>query len=330
MTTSLQICSGESAMGSLIQAGYAPVMSFSQGFDGPLQDFKTYEEYERAFQKFLYEICEENSEYRILFPVPLFSYRHGPDRSLPISSSEFVKIINEHDEVVIWLSLCFQEQLLLAFLIRLFTLYSLPLEKLKIRRIETQIINGKSETMIAVGMIPPTAMTAAAPPTSLDKSEIELLIKGWATITSSNPEVMETYLRLPPTTRFQEGLKDFRTRLPSPKTGLNRCQTELLEAYPLDQPSINAHYLIGTVMGKLFEARHRDVMNDLYVQWLLMQMTNLDAPQPAFIISDPYTRVHCVSITDFGRALLEGKANWMDENLVDYYVGGVHVKNTLP
>lgn len=40
-------------MGSFIEAGYAPVMAFTQTFDGPLLDLKTYEDYEKAFQKFV-------------------------------------------------------------------------------------------------------------------------------------------------------------------------------------------------------------------------------------------------------------------------------------
>jgi hypothetical protein len=32
-----------------------------------------------------------------------------------------------------------------------------------------------------------------------------------------------------------------------------------------------------------------------------------------------------VALTAFGRAILEGKANWRDENSIDYYVGGLHI-----
>jgi hypothetical protein len=312
-------------MVSFIQAGYAPMMAFALGFDGPLLDLKTYEDYEKSFQKFLQVMCFESRIHYLeeFSSVPLFSYREGPSRSTPISSSKFIKIINECDEVIVWLSLGFHENLLLAFVIRLFTLYSLPLEKIKVRRLEAQTINEKSEKVLSVGHILPHRLAPAAPPTTLEQTEINLLIKGWEAITSSNPEVIEAYLGLPSTTSFQEGLKDFRHRLPSSKIGLNRYQTELLEAYPLDQSSVNAYYLVNAVIGKW----RLDMVNDLYVQWNLLLMTDLYALKPAFIIKDPFTREHHAFITDFGRTLLEGKINWQDYNPVDYYVGGLHIQS---
>jgi hypothetical protein len=323
MSKSLQICFGMSVAGSLVHAGYEQILIFTQGFDGPLQDLKTYEDYEKAFQDFQKVMSSPNIYIDELPIAPLFCYWQGLGQSTPLSSTEFIRIINECDESVIWLSLGFHENLLLVFLIRLFNLYSLPLKKIKVRRVETQIINGKSEPMVSVGMIPQQGLKAAAPSIPLDQSEIDLLIKGWEAITSLEQETIEAYLSIPSTTRFQESLKDFRNRMPSSKTGLNRCQTELLEAYPLDQRFENPLRLIGTAMGKL----HIDITFDLYIQWNLLLLTNLRARNPAFLITDPFTKERRISLTDFGRSLLEGKANWFDENPVDYYVGGLHIKH---
>lgn len=37
-----------------------------------------------------------------------------------------------------------------------------------------------------------------------------------------------------------------------------------------------------------------------------------------------------VTLTDFGRALLAGRANWLDHNAADRWIGGLHLKGRLP
>jgi hypothetical protein len=327
----LQICFGESAMGSMIQAGYAPVIAFAQGFHGPLHDLDSYEGYEKAFQGFLegmhHYIGREDITHWIeaLGSIPLFSYRDGTSPSTPLPSSEFIRLMNVHDKVIVWVSLGFHENLLLAFLIRLFTLYSLPIEKIMVKRSETQIINGKAEDVISWGVISPQGMKESPLPKTLDHDEIELLIKGWEAITSTNPASIEAYLAIPHTTQFQRGFRDFQKRRPSSNSGLTRCQTELLEAYPLETPSVKANFLIGTVMGN---QKHLDRMNDLDLYWNLASLTDLHAQRPAFISTDADTREHRVALTEYGRLLRDGKANWQEDNPVDYYVGGLHIHST--
>ena len=291
----------------------------------------TYEDYETSSQtslQTLYHYTKIVDGYDVGL-TPLFYYRKDQEPPVSLTGNEFIKIMKQCDDVIVWVSLGFNEQLLLAFLVRLFTRYSLPLEKIKVRKIETYLYNGKPEDIFNIGMVPPEGLKEAPVPTPLQQVEIDLLIQGWDAITSPTPEKMEAYLSLPPTTHFQKGLKDFQNRFPSSKTGLNRCQTELLEAYPLDQSSVSANFLWCTVIGKGRDKGRFDGVHDGYVIWHLMQMTNVYASRPAFMMTNPYTREHQISLTDYGCALLDGKANWMDENAVDYYVGGIHVKNNI-
>jgi hypothetical protein len=330
VTTSVQICFGASSGGSLFAGGFEPVLAFNLTFDGRFQDFKTYEEYETTSQTFLQGISQYS---KIVdgFDVgiaPLFSYKKDHNPPVSVTGDEFINITKEADDVIVWLSLGFHEHLLLAFLIRLFTRYSLPLEKIKVRRMETYLFNGRHEKILSIGMVSPAGLKEAVAPTPLQQVEIDLLTQGWEAITSSNPQKMEAYLNITPTTHFQEGMRDFQGRFPSSKSGLNCCQTELLEVYPSDQASVNANWLVGTVIGRNFSRESLDIFFDGYVIWNLMQLTNLHSPRPAFVITNPYTREHHVSLTDFGRALLKGNGNWMDENPVDYHVGGIHVNHT--
>ncbi len=328
MKRSLNVCYGVSAEGSLFGAGFEPTIAFGHGFDGCIEDFQTYEEYESASQKSLQQIYQYT---RIvdgidIGTVPLFYYRKDSNNPpIPLASHEFLKIIRQCDDLIVWLSLGFNENLLLAFLIRLFTLYSLPLEKIKVKRIESQLIEGYQHDFLSIAMVSPKELKKATIFVPLQQLEIDLLTQGWDAITSSTPEKMEAYLDILPTTRFQEGIKDFRKRLPFLKTGLNRCQTDLLEMYPLDKADVKAYWLVGSVMGKNYNDKHLDLVGDAYIIWNLMQMTNLYAKEPAFIIEHPYTREQQVALTTFGRAILEGKANWRDENSIDYYVGGLHI-----
>ncbi len=325
MKRSLNVCYGVSTEGSLFAAGFEPTIAFGHGFEGRLQDFQTYEEYESASQKSFQQI------FRIvggvdIGTVPLFYYRKDSNNPpIPLTSHKFLKIIQQCDDLIVWLSLGFKDNLLLAFLIRLFVLYSLPLEKIKVKRIESQLIEGDQHEILSIAMVSPKELKKATTSVPLQQLEIDLLTQGWDAITSSTPEKMEAYLDSVPTTRFQEGIKDFRKRLPFLKTGLNRCQTDLLEVYPLDKADVKAFWLVGSVMGKNYNDKHLDLVGDAYIIWNLMQMTNLYAKEPAFIIEQPYTREQRVALTTFGRAILEGKANWRDKNSIDYYVGGLRI-----
>jgi hypothetical protein len=326
MKRSLNVCYGVSGEGSLFAAGFEPTIAFGHGFDGCIQDFQTYEEYESAFQKSLQQIYHRIVDWVDIGTVPLFYYRKDSNNPpIPLTSHKFLKITQQCDDLIVWLSLGFNDNLLLAFLIRLFTLYSLPLEKIKVKRIESQLIEGDQHEILSIAMVSPKELRKATTSVPLQQLEIDLLTQGWDAITSSTPEKMEAYLDILPTTRFQEGIKDFRKRLPFLKTGLNRCQTDLLGVYPLDKADVKASWLVGSVMGKNHNDKHLDLVGDAYIFWNLMQMTNLYAKEPAFIIEQPYTREQSVALTAFGRAILEGKANWRDENSIDYYVGGLHI-----
>ncbi len=328
MKISLNVCYGVSAEGSLFVAGFEPTIAFGHTFEGRLQDFQTYEEYESTSQKHLQQVYKYSRivDEMDIGTVPLFHYRKDNNTPpIPLTSYKFLEIIRQCDDVIVWLSLGFNENLLLAFLIRLFTLYSLPLEKIKIKRIESQLIEGNQQDIWSIAMVPPKELKKAIAFIPLQQLEIDLLTQGWDAITSSTPEKMEAYLAIPPITRFQEGIKDFRNRMPFFKTGLNRCQTDLLEAYPLDQAYVKAYWLMGSVLGKHYVNKYLDSIGDPYIIWNLMQMTNIYALEPAFIIEQPYTREQQVALTAFGRAILEGKANWRDKNSIDYYVGGLHI-----
>ncbi len=332
MTRSLHVCYGLSAAGSLFAEGFKPTLAFGHTFEGRIQDFKTYEEYEANSQKNLQEIYQhfESVDEIEIWETPLFHYRKDSNTPpIPLTSNTFQKVMTECDAVIVWVSLCFNENLLLAFLIRLFTLYSLPLEKIKVKKIESQLIEGKQHDILSIGMVSRKELKKETDVTSLQQFEIDLLTQGWDAVTSSTPEKMDTYLAIPFTTRFQEGVKDFRNRIPSLKTGLNRCQTDLLEAYPLDREYVKTAWLVGTVLGDNYMNNHLDLVVDLYIIWNLMQMTNLHSQEPAFIIEQPYTREEYVTLTAFGRILREGNVNWRDKNSVDYYVGGLHIHSKV-
>ena len=121
MKRSLNVCYGVSAEGSLFAAGFEPTIAFGHGFDGCIEDFQTYEEYESTSQKSLQQI------FRIvggvdIGTVPLFYYRKDSNNPpIPLTSHKFLKITQQCDDLIVWLSLGFNDNLLLAFLIRLFT-----------------------------------------------------------------------------------------------------------------------------------------------------------------------------------------------------------------
>lgn len=120
---------------------------------------------------------------------------------------------------------------------------------------------------------------------------------------------------------------------PSPRDGMSRTERGVLEVVRAGTERVGL--LFGAV-GATEEARF---MGDASFWRVVEQLAN--APRPALALADGSTfrlptrdeslatfREQRVRLTDFGRALLDGEADWVVANGVDRWLGGVHLKGT--
>lgn len=339
MNNTLQICNGNSSAGSLRVAGYNFILMFTHGFDGPVQDFQRYEEYEKRSASFI-EMLMKNAwgfcgDFAHMFFITdrnkescLYS---ETEFQIPISGEKVINILREQNEIHFWLTNNFSEHILLTLIIKLFDLYEIDMHKLRIKWMPTAQDRDGNEFMVrSLGWIAPEQMKKIQNSEPLTHQQVEYFRKVWFAITYSTPDKWIELAHYPNQFNLIEGMKEYLDRLPDSRTGLNYCQRMLLKACLLSRKSKKAARVIGEVIG--FE--RYDTLSDVYIDWWLKSLSAGTAKMPACIVETPNEKEdqsvignQYVSLTDYGRALLDGKANWLTDNEVDYYVGGLHVSS---
>lgn len=319
----LHICNGFSTAGSFRLAGLQNVLIFTLGFDGPLKDFQSYGEYRKVLWGFYRSLID----HELHPPVEELFYVQSTQKNQPpaaVSGELLHKTLKEHEEIFLWISAGFAENLLLAFLVRLFDLYQVPLRKLRIKQITHRKSNVGTFRIRSMAEVPPHALVTEAKIRLLQEQEAELLRSGWQALTHPSPGKLIEYIKRPSVTLFQKGLNEFIQRLPSRTDGLNFCERMLLKAYQVGEESMSVARLIGEVIS----VERLDFISEYYARWRLENLSDHIAKNPAFVFDNSASRPR-VSLTDFGRTLCKGTAKWFDENDIDYYVGGLHT-STAP
>lgn len=333
----LQICYGMSAAGSLRHAGYDSVMMFTHDFDGPLHDFKTYEEYESRSHSLHEEMAEKYGTYgqyeQMFFMLDktkpaLLSVDSG--QQIPLMSEDFVDIIKEQDEIHFWLSKGFHEHILLSLIIRLFDLYSIDLQKIRIKTVtEAYDYHKVKYEVYHIGRVSPNTFAAIQTAYPLSSSQLSYFRDAWFALTAPTPHLLINLSHRSNEFHFLEGLKEFMDRLPDSKSGLNACEREILRAlHDTDQHSTK----IGKIMGPIMGREGYVFKDDSYIYTCVKRLSDQHAKKPALVIGPLLGGVdamylECITFTDFGKALSTGEANWLDENDIDYDVGGMHLSS---
>jgi hypothetical protein len=376
MKDSLQICYGMSAAGSLRQAGYDYILMFTHDFNGPLQDFKTYEAYENRSHFLQEESAKRYGVYegyeqmfflsdKIKSPTP----HTEMEPQVPVRAEDFVNIIKGQDQIFFWLSKGFQEHILLSLLIRLFDVYGIDSKKIQIKTVtenddpygvkydiyspqmkSRDLIIAKSAectdvhehfermskpgsevgfSIYRIGRVSAPVLETVQTSSSLTDSQISYFRDAWLALTAPTPEALIQLSHRPNEFYFLEGLREFMDRLPHSKSGLNACEREILNAlYKSDQHSMKIGQVVGNIIGK----EGYFPMDDSYVYACIKRLSDQHAKMPALVIGPPIEDVDAmylenITLTDFGRAICAGDANWLEENEIEGDVGGLHVSS---
>lgn len=158
--------------------------------------------------------------------------------------------------------------------------------------------------------------------------EISEYRDAWATYTSDNPSDLLRYLdsraRQP---TLQRAMRSLALRYPDKKTGLSYCD-ELILKYAAEKGPRVAR-VVGYTIG-FYEAM--DSLGDLYVFDRVRRLSQhvLTTPLLEFSGDQKQMRASEVQLTDFGRAVLSGDANVIEENGIDDWIGGVHLIGYRP
>ncbi len=182
-------------------------------------------------------------------------------------------------------------------------------------------------TVRALYTLTPEDLSAHPAPTVLAPAQLDACRAAWAAYTAPDPEALQNlaameYSAMP---HLQSALRLILRRYPRRDTGLSHWDYTLLRNAAKHGP--NATRVMGELMFELSE--EGDSTGDIYLNHRMQQLADTLNPQPLIQLrsdTDGYRGTE-VNLTDFGRAVLEGRASAYPTNPIDEWIGGVHLSS---
>lgn len=147
----------------------------------------------------------------------------------------------------------------------------------------------------------------------------------WAGLTASSPtSYLHALDTLDEDPALLAAMATLIERYPDTVRGLSHWDAALLASVP-DSGS-DAFTVVGGAIGA--NHHHLDPVGDMYLFWRLRRMGSSALREPLLTLSgDASTMRRCrVVPTDLGKRVRDGKANHVDVNGIDDWVGGVHLR----
>lgn len=232
-------------------------------------------------------------------------------------------LVRGAQRVEIWLNGEDREQALVIALISNMDSYGLDQLPLEIRQFNVEKNDIRSLAILSHNEL--KARPDALSVTPEVKRGIESL---WLSLATDSPsDLFSRYRagvnidRLP---FLDRALRAFILRYPDRMSGLGIAEHALLRAADPNR-SLKAARVVADAMFSLYEkgARHGDIV-------LFDALIDLSRGfSPAIDVDGIGTEMRRteVRLTDFGCACLEGKANWVAENGIDRWIGGIHLSS---
>jgi hypothetical protein len=229
--------------------------------------------------------------------------------------------LSEASEVHLWVTQSLHDQLLIALIVLLFDRFQFDHSKLRV--VEFPETHQKWPIRTVGELNPETINRLNHGPRSLDPEQIEELRKVWRAYTSNDPGLLIEYLAGSSSLPFlQRAMAELVQRYPDVQTGLNRWDNALL------QQTIENGPLLLRVFGYTWVFDDTpDIVGESYLFDRITKLggTNVSSPLVSLSTSDLPRKRPIVEITDFGKRVLAGEANHVEENGIDDWIGGVHL-----
>ena len=303
----LHITDGESVAGTLRESGIPGVVSVYGDlmFEGPASAGLDAEAWRDTRARFMAEVgygtLEETRQ-----------YLKGCEDALAAYS--------QHDEVVIWLDHRLSDALILIKVLDWFSRHDLGGVKLSL------IWVGRSPGMDHfVGLGARTAnQLASLADTRLPVREAQFRAAqaAWNAFTSPDPTEIEHFIAadMSALPYIASALRRHLEQFPSVDSGLSRTERQALSVLR-DHGSLSG----GQLCVEVWRQEEAVFMGDDSFYRMMADLS--EAPHTLVQISDtPQHGLGDVTITETGRQVLEGRADHIDLNGIDRWLGGVHLK----
>jgi Domain of unknown function (DUF1835) len=234
--------------------------------------------------------------------------------------------LHDYEYIYIWVGTGIQDQLLIFFVIYIAEISGADLNEIRLVQFEN-ILFGNYQ-IGSTGQLNVENMSNYPPPTALTQSDIEYIKSAWSALTSSTPKALQDFVykehySLP---YMQKAIQNILRRYPSKSTGLTYWDWKLLENVHKYSP--NTARIIGhTMAGDLMD--DGVLIGDDYFFFRLCELSNAKNPQPLIKLVGNLSsmRETKVTLTVFGRSVVEGNSSSYPVNPIDEWIGGVHLSS---
>jgi hypothetical protein len=309
--TEVHIVSGASA-GSCLQAGLGlspelVLINHDLLSCGPLPPLDSLDDWRDVRQAYLRSLEGED---------PTFAFAEQ-DRDL-LTSPERLRAAGM---ITLWIGTGLAEQLLLAWVAAFLRRLGVDAAKLQ----TVQFDRDRTCEIVSVGVLNPSQFKDHPRPTTLDDAALREAADAWTAVTEPEPEALLTLLtaRERSLPFLQRSLSALLYRYPDVRTGLNAWEYQLLKFVREEGPK--ATRVVGSTMAHDMDIP--DWVGDGYLFQRVHRLADAALPRPLLTVTGETQTLRgtLVHLTRDGEDVLAGRANAVEWNGVDDWIGGVHL-----
>ncbi len=249
-------------------------------------------------------------------------FRHSYDHSVLSDQPRTLERLLDAPAIYLWAGNELHDQLFVIFTIRL--IEGTGADPARIHLVPLEALAHHKLPYISVGCLCPDDLRQHPEPVQMSAAHLATYRAAWTAITNDTPEAL-IEMAGNGTATVPRILSNLLKRYPTCETGLSLWDSMLLAHTGANGPS--AIRVIAEVLCDIWETG--DSTGDGYLFYRLKQMASTRNPQPLLQLQGPADsyREAEVTLTDFGQAVLEGRASAYPTNPIDEWIGGVHVSS---
>lgn len=319
-SASINILNGDSAAGSFkvaFRSKNDDMLIFRDVLScGPVKEYINSDEWQLYREHFWSKVCADDVHSMKTFSsMARDFYTHFHD-------------IENRNQCKLWLGTGLSDQLLLAFVVKLFEIFNFDYNKLNIYQFETyKNSNGHVYQVQGIGLLNPEQIQKQANPFKLTADQIKYNLSVWEAYTQPIPELIIRLINENNETMplLKKAISCLYNRFPKSSNGLTDWDESLLKGSLIEGPK--AHMIIGFSMAAGMDGL--DYCGDSYLYHRLKNLAKPSLNKPLLKINpmNKSMKETQVGITEFGKLALENKVNVITENGIDDWIGGVHLSS---
>jgi len=248
------------------------------------------------------------------------------DKEMAFDVVDNAEALKNCGTIMLWIGAGLADQLFLVFVVQLLRILGVAASRLQV--IQYERLEGYGQRLrvvIGTGELNEEQFRSHPEPRPLGESGIGMINAVWTALTAPDSDILMSFLssngeRLPFLSR---ALRSLLLRYPDHRSGLGIWDRTSLQ-YTVEKGP-RAVQIVGHTMAH--DWTQPDWPGDVYLYSRMQRLGDPGLAHPLLSFSAPNQpmRETTVTITDAGRAVLNGEANAVELNGIDDWVAGVHL-----